>query len=123
MNRLQGFTLLEVLVAMAILAITLGTIIKTVGSYADSAAYLKQRTISQWVAENKAAEIHIQKLFPSPGSSNGESTMANQTWKWEIKVTPTQNKNINRLDISVFPENDENKTPISRLITYAGKPL
>lgn len=121
--RSRGFTLLEVLVAMAILAITLGTIIKTVGSYASNASYLKQKTLAQWVAENKAAEIHLENKFPLPGNKEGEIEMASQQWHWKIKISNTSDKNLRRLDIDVYPESGNEDNPVSSLISFIGKPL
>ncbi|MDH5573055.1 MAG: type II secretion system minor pseudopilin GspI [Gammaproteobacteria bacterium] len=121
--RSRGFTLLEVLVAMAILTITLGTIIKTVGSYAQNATYLKQKTIAQWVAENKAAEYYLENKFPLPGQQEGTIEMAQQQWSWKVKITNTSDKNLRRLDIDVFTESAKEDSPLSSLISFIGKPL
>jgi general secretion pathway protein I len=121
--KTNGFTLLEVLVAMAILAITLGTIIKTVSSYANNASYLKERTLAQWIAENKAAEYQLKKEFPAPGRKEGEIDMANQQWQWQVKISTTQDTRLRRLDISVYTESGDEENPISKLVTFIGKPL
>ncbi|MCW9025131.1 MAG: type II secretion system minor pseudopilin GspI [Gammaproteobacteria bacterium] len=119
----SGFTLLEVLVAMAILAITLGTLIKTVGGYAENASYLKERTLAQWIAENKAAEYQLKKEFPAPGRTEGEIDMANQQWQWQVKISTTQDARLRRLDISVYTDSGDADNPISKLVTFIGKPL
>lgn len=119
----RGFTLLEVLVAMAIVAISMGAIIKVSGSYAANAGYLKQRTLAQWVAENKAVEYQVKNEFPAVGRQEGVVTMSNEQWRWEVKVTNTDDKRLRRLDISVLLDNSDSDTPISTLIAFVGKPL
>ena len=122
--RSRGFTLLEVLVAMAILAITLGTIIKTVGSYASNASYLKQKTLAQWVAKNKAAEFHINGQLPPTGHTEGEVEMAGQNWSWEVTITiPPGNKSSynqkqRKLEINVYPGENDSDNPIASLISF-----
>ena len=62
-HKQHGFTLLEVLVALAILAIVMGALIKVTDSYAFNAGYLQQKTLAQWIAENKATEYQLMQQF------------------------------------------------------------
>lgn len=78
----QGFTLIEVLVALAIIAIALGALLSTSGSQANSAAYLKQKTIAHWVAMNEIAELQIEKRYPDLGTASGSTEMAGVEWFW-----------------------------------------
>ena len=90
----HGFTLLEVLVAMAIVAITLAAMIKVSGEFGVNAAYLKEKTFAQWVAENKAEEYRLTGTMPAVGKQEGEAEMANRTWRWQVKVTNTEDTRL-----------------------------
>jgi len=84
---MAGFTLLEVLVAVAILAFSLGAAIKTTSSSLNNAAYLQQRTLAHWVAMNTYNELQIFKKWPTPGSkSDGTMLMAGHEWYWKVET-------------------------------------
>ena len=78
----RGFTLLEVLVALAIIAIAMGAVLSTSGSQASSAAYLKQKTIAHWVAMNELTLVQIEKKITEEGSRDGSTEMAGVEWYW-----------------------------------------
>lgn len=87
-NRERGFTLLEVLVALAVIAVALSAAIKAAGSNVDNAAYLRDRTFAHWVAMNKLAEMQTMNKFPSAGSTDrGTQLMAGHEWHWTVKTT------------------------------------
>lgn len=115
----KAFTLLEVLVAFAVLTMGLGTVIKVAGGQASQLAYLKDKTIALWVANNKANEIQLDK-WPSTGNSSGHEFMAGQEWRWKLKVSNTADKDLRRLDIEVNRANEEGE-PVVRFISFTGK--
>ncbi|GMR16120.1 MAG: GspI family T2SS minor pseudopilin variant XcpV [Gammaproteobacteria bacterium] len=115
----KAFTLLEVLVALAVLTMGLGTVIKVAGSQASQLAYLKDKTIALWVANNKANEVQLDN-WPSTGTSTGHEFMANQEWDWKLKVSNTADKDLRRLDIEVIRANEDGE-PVVRFIAFTGK--
>lgn len=115
----KAFTLLEVLVALAVLAIGLGTVIKVAGTQTTQLAYLKDKTLALWVANNKVNEIQLGK-WPGVGNSSGHEFMANQEWRWKLKVSNTEDKDLRRLDVEVNRV-DEKGEPIIRFISFTGK--
>ncbi len=120
MKYKKGFTLIEVIVAMAILSITLGAVIKAVGSHAKNIDYLRRKTIAHWVASNKLVEIDIQKMWAPLGVMSGKEEMANNVWYWKAELKKTPDENVRRIEISVkASEND--KYPSATLIGYTGK--
>jgi len=119
----RGFTLLEVMVALAVLAITMGALIKVTDSYAFNAGYLQEKTLAQWVAENKAVEYQLMQEFPAVGSKSGETEMAKVDWQWRVKVSNTDDKRLRRLDISVALKQGDLDTPVTTLVAFVGEPL
>ena len=121
--RHHGFTLLEVMVALAILAIVMGALIKVTDSYAFNAGYLQQKTLAQWIAENKAVEYQLMQEFPAVGKKEGQIEMAKVEWQWRVKVSNTEDRRLRRLDISVALKDGDLDTPITTLVAFVGQPL
>ncbi len=119
----RGFTLIEVLVALAILAITLSALLKASGSYARNASYLKEKTLAQWIAQNKAAEYQLQKAFPRTGNREGDVNFALQEWRWRVKVSNTDDNRLRRMDIDIILDGGDFKNPIASLVAFVGQPL
>lgn len=117
-NKQKGFTLLEVIVALAVLTMGLGAVIKVASSQSSQLSYIKNKTIALWVANNKASEIQLGK-WPRVGTSSGQEMMANIDWRWKLKVSKTADKDLRRLDIEVNHEN-QNGEPIVRFISFTG---
>ena len=85
-NTWYGFTLLEVLVALAVAAIGLAAVSKSMTLNVDVTAQLKERTIATWVASNRMAELRMERQFSSAGGSSGRVEMAGITWELGGKV-------------------------------------
>lgn len=123
-SRQSAFTLLEVLVAMAVLALSLLAAIKVATEVTTSAIHLQDKTYAQWVAMNKVAELRLQTDWPAPGRSNGEMDMAGRSWHWQVEIKTTEDPNVRRLEIGVLPETEkDSKTPTAFVAAFLGKPL
>ena len=101
MKRARGFTLIEILVAVAVLAIALSAILSGMTHYASTASRLKQKTIALWVAHNRLTELELQSAPPALGNSDGDVSMASQQWKWFVEVKATPDPRLRRVDIRV----------------------
>lgn len=121
-RRAAGFTLIEVLVALAVLAIAMGAVIRSVGANTNNAAYLREKTLAHWVAMNKAAELQVLDKWPSTGSESGTEEMANHEWRWTVKVIDSGVENVRRLEVEVRAQRDD-KQPVASLVALLGKPL
>jgi general secretion pathway protein I len=103
LRRASGFTLVEVLVALAIVTIGMAALLTALGSSADSASYQRDKTFAEWVALNRIAEVRLAQQKPQKGKTDGEAEMAGQKWKWAQEVLETEVKGILRIDVSVRP--------------------
>jgi len=97
--RQRGFTLLEVLIALAIVALSVGALLGTVTSSASSISYLKDKTLAEWVALNRLTEIRIAKTMPDAGKRTGSAEMAGMRWQWEEEVAELPIKGMFRIDV------------------------
>ena len=123
MNKKQnGFTLLEVMVALFVVAVALGGVIKVMGNAAVNSSRLTDRTFAQWVALNQVADEQIKASWPKLGDQSGKQKMADREWKWVLKTIKTEDKNIKRIEVSVWAGGDENADPIATAIGFLPNP-
>ncbi len=100
----HGFTLIEVLVALAIVAVGMAAVLGTLTSSADTVSYLRDKTFANWVALNQIAQLRLAGQVPASGKSDGETDeFAGRKWKWHQEVTATQVPGMVRIDLSVRP--------------------
>lgn len=113
MRNSQGFTLLEVMVAMAVLAIALAAVIdKTIESGANT-SYLRDRALAHWVAENRLAEMQAMEEWRE-GRETGKTEFAGRQWHWEVEALPTPARRLRRVVVRVS-DHESREQPISVL--------
>ncbi len=115
----KGFTLLEVLVALAVLAIALGALLKGGNMYVKNTAHIRDETIAHWVGLNVINDIQVKGKWLAEGKTQGEEEMLNQTWQWRLQVHATSDKNLRRLELEVGKK--AYKTYILHLTSFMGK--
>jgi general secretion pathway protein I len=118
--RARGFTLVEVLVALAILAVALAAGFRSVAQTADSATVLKARTLALWVAENRLAAAQLEVPAPAVGQREGRQDQAGATFTWHETVAGTPNPAFRRIEITVA-ESQRPDYVLVRLIGYLGQ--
>jgi general secretion pathway protein I len=114
----NGFTLIEVMVALTIIAISLGALLSSSGTQANSAAYLKQKTLAHLVAVNELTQIRISKEFPDIGDKKGSTSMANHEWYWKRSTLKTGDDNAVQVTFTMYADKDY-KQNLTSLIGYA----
>lgn len=102
MNDVRGFTLLETLVALAIVAVALTASLNALGRSAQSAATLREHVLADWVAQNRLAELRATARWPAVGRSEGRTEQAGETFIWRELVSNTPNAWFRRVDVEVF---------------------
>ncbi len=116
----RGFTLLEVLVALAVLAVALGALVKAAALGTHNIAELRDRTVAGWVAANKINEILLTTDWPELGDVRGATTMAGREWRWRVRVSNTPDSALRRLDVSVRGSNDDS-IPLATVAAFKGR--
>ena len=116
----RGFTLLEVMVALAVLALTLGAIIKAGGAGANNVAMLRDRTLAGWVAVNTINELLLTHDWPEAGTREDTTEMAGREWYRQVQVNKTSDPDLRRLDVAVRDQKDA--APLVELTAFKGKP-
>lgn len=106
-RREHGFTLVEILVAMAVIAFSLAALISASGQSTSNAASLRDRTYAQWVAANTLTELRLDREVNEAGRRNGDEEMANARWRWQAAITTTPDPNLLRIDVEVSLAGDD----------------
>ena len=119
----KGFTLIEVIVALGIIATAMAAVMMTVSANVQNATGLKERTFAHWIAMNKMNELLIQNEteWPAIKKTDGSVLMAEHEWFWEQEVEKTEVEIVRRVHIRVrVNENDE--YPMTTLVGFVSKP-
>lgn len=103
-RRARGFTLVEVMVALAIVAIGLIAAFNGIIQMAHSTAFLRERALADWIAMNQITEIRLSDNFPNVGRFDGDTEFAGRNWRWEAQVSETGVTGLRRIDLSVAYE-------------------
>lgn len=98
-----GFTLIEVLVALAIVAIGMAAVLGTLTSSASTVVYMRDKTLANWVALNRIAEQRLQPQMPQLGKTDGDIEFAGQKWHWRQETVATAVQGMVRMDVHVRP--------------------
>ena len=118
----RGFTLLEVLVALVIVALGLMAAFGQVNQTLTAANRLREKTIADWVAVDQMTKFRLtEDEFPAIGSSSNEVEMARTKWLWTAKVSKTDYPDLRQVDISVTYA-DNPKSPVATLTGFLSKP-
>lgn len=112
----RGFTLIEVLLALAVIAIGMAAAFDAVTDAAHDTALLKNRTVAEWVGLNRLTEIRLEPQRPETGEADGEMEMAGQRWRWESRVEETPVEEMVRVEIGVSLVED----PDAKIAIVAG---
>ena len=98
----SGFTLIETVVALAIVALGMTAVFMQIGQFATSAIYMEDKTIASWIASNRLTELSIQHDWPELGDSEDEiENYAGRAWHLTVEISETDVDNLRRADVSV----------------------
>jgi general secretion pathway protein I len=120
--RRRGFTLIEVLVALVIVAVGMSALMGALSSSAKTVVYMQDKTFAEWVALNQIANVRIvlqQGQIPATGITNGDIDLANRTWHWRQEVVDTV-PGIRRIDVKVRPKDVKGGDDDGWYVTVSG---
>lgn len=104
----HGFTLIEVLVALVIVAVGMSALMSALTSSARTVTFMQDKTFAQWVALNQIAllrtSITAPGQVPATGKTNGDVDLASRKWHWQQEVIASQVPGIMRIDVKVRPK-------------------
>ncbi|QEA13373.1 MULTISPECIES: type II secretion system minor pseudopilin GspI [Comamonas] len=115
--RARGFTLVEVLVALGIVAIALLAGSQASNALVRNSARQTDITLAHVCAENALVAVRLSRQMPSLGDSSGPCVQAGRDYLVQLQVTPTPNPQFRRVDAQVF----QAKNPVLRLSTIVGR--
>jgi general secretion pathway protein I len=100
-RRASGFTLIEAVVALVIVALGMMALYMQLNQYAVTATYMEEKTLASWIATNRLTELSIQPSWPEVGTEEDEIEFAGRDWHFTVEVSETQVSNLRRVDVSV----------------------
>jgi type II secretion system protein I len=115
-----GFTLIEVMVALLVVALGMLGAITAVSQAAGNGGYLRERSMAHWVAMNRLTEARLQKNAPPISKTSDEVEMGGRKWKWTMNVTQTQVETMRRIDVSVRPVEAPETTSLASITGFYG---
>ncbi|PCJ20470.1 MAG: type II secretion system protein GspI [Gammaproteobacteria bacterium] len=117
-RKVSGFTLIEVLVALAIVAVVSVAMYNTRIGHLTNLQRVQDKTFAHWVALNKMTEFYYFETFPSPGLKKYDATLADREWQIEATVTETENQRLRRVEINVglLPESGQPFQSVSTIL-------
>ena len=117
-KKTTGFTLVEILVALAILSISLSSVLYVINQNTNNLIYLKNKTFAHWVAMNKVAEFRVNPvLIQNSRRLSGRYTIAQREWEWTAQLIHTEDKDLNKLNIDVYSAEDS-KIKLATLTSF-----
>jgi general secretion pathway protein I len=99
--RVSGFTLVEVMVALAVLAIALTAVVRAMGQAIDLSAALRSRTEALWAAEERATQLQLRDDWPAIDTTDGTMEFGENEWRWREQVSKTPADDLRRVDIQI----------------------
>ena len=120
-NRRKGFTLIEVLVALAIVSIALMSALRAAGQGTTTVGELRARVLAGWVAENLLAEHRARADWLPLGVQTGTAREAGVEFNWREEVIATPNAAFRRVDVKVFASPDDSHA-LAHLVGFVVNP-
>lgn len=121
--RVRAFTLIEVLAALAVIAVAMTALLASSARMAGNQQRLEEISFASWAAETVLTETRLNEPFPATGRRNGQSVIGRYRFRWELVVQATPEPAIRRLDLHLFRHDaNADAAAIYTLTGFAGQP-
>jgi len=121
MRSSKGFTLIEILVAMTILAVGVTALVSAAGASAWRADFLRDREMGRWVATNKLVELQVLPAWPDAGTKKSEVEMGGRIWYLNTITRKVEDPDLRRVDIEART-NQDSESYIYVVTGFVGNP-
>lgn len=105
MNRRtgRGFTLIEVIIALFVVALGIGALLAALVSSADSLGRLRDKSLAEWIALNRISEVRLGGRKPTAGITTGSIEYGGRPWSWQQTISDPGLAGMLRIDVQVAP--------------------
>lgn len=117
----RGFTLIEVLFALAIFATAGLAVMRTVTEHIRAVTMLEDMTFASYVASNQLTLLQLETAWPPPEQQQGEVELGNRQWRWQQRVTAVEDNDLRQVEVQVSLDEQPDEI-LYRLITFVGRP-
>jgi len=101
LSRARGFTLLEAMVALVIVALGMMAVNGQLNRYVVAASFVEEKTLASWIGTNQITALRVGTTWPAGGTHDEDGEFAQRKWRCHIVVTETDVMNLHRVDVSV----------------------
>ena len=123
-GRSRGFTLIEVMVALLIVALGLSALMITVSSTARTSGFLRDKTVAQWIALNRLTEVRLNLNKFAANTDTGELNFANRTWHYDTRYFDTSVATMKRVVVRVYAGDAKTKSnPVAESTGFLGSSI
>ena len=119
--RSRAFTLVEVMVALAIIALSLTAIAAKMSRMIDTSNSMRERTYASWIAQNKITELRLANVLPEVSTTSGDIDYANSNWRWRAVISESGIENLFRVDVEVYDTSGD--VLIRKVTGFIGEPV
>jgi general secretion pathway protein I len=120
----RGFTLIEVMVALLVVAIGLSALMITVSSTARTSGFLRDKTVAQWIALNRLTEVRLNLNKFAANTDTGELNFANRTWHYDTRYFDTSVATMKRVVVRVYAGDAKTKgNPVAESTGFLGSSI
>ncbi|BDX04594.1 type II secretion system minor pseudopilin GspI [Planctobacterium marinum] len=117
----KGLTLLEVMVALFIFALTATSIMKATGEHIRGISTLEEMTMATWVANNELNNLLTERQWPPENNLKGSVELGGRTWHYQHLVTETQDKEFRQVEV-IVAQDDKMESVVTSVKTYLSNP-